>query len=227
MTHTLRRFLLSTVIGVALLGVAVNNFSSVLYDRVVKTWFDATAPTAEHHTSSAHTKADRIPIPVTKLPKPVPAPVAAEPAPEEALEAGAVLGSYEGVAPPNSIVIDKGQALLLYVLPNNRALQYRLKIGVDCEALQGTVQVVSKTEWPDWRPSALRRQPYLPKFMAGGEGNPLGARSIGLSTNIDGIHGGIWQSQPRGNPTGCFGMRNDSVADLFQRVKVGDLIVIE
>jgi hypothetical protein len=41
-------------------------------------------------------------------------------------------------------------------------------------------------EWPDWNPpeEMIVRQPYLPRFMAGGETNPLGARALYLGKTV-------------------------------------------
>ena len=49
----------------------------------------------------------------------------------------------------------------------------------------------SMKEWPDWFPPAemIERQPYLPRMMAGGPGNPLGARALYLGNTLYRIHG--------------------------------------
>jgi hypothetical protein len=73
----------------------------------------------------------------------------------------------------------------------------------------------------------IERQPYLPRFMAGGEGNPLGARAMYLGSTVYRIHG---TNQPstigKSVSSGCFGMLNDDVSDLFERVKVGTRVVV-
>jgi lipoprotein-anchoring transpeptidase ErfK/SrfK len=88
---------------------------------------------------------------------------------------------------------------------------------------------VRKAEWPDWHPpqDMLARQPYLPRFMAGGPGNPLGARAMYLGGTVYRIHG-------TNNPasigqqvsSGCIRLTNDDVADLYERVPVGAKVIV-
>jgi hypothetical protein len=84
-------------------------------------------------------------------------------------------------------------------------------------------------EWPDWHPPAemIERQPYLPRFMAGGESNPLGARALYLGKTIYRVHG---TNQPStiGSfvSSGCIRMLNEDVQDLYTRVKVGTKVVV-
>jgi hypothetical protein len=92
------------------------------------------------------------------------------------------------------------------------------------------VQKISrKAEWPDWHPPTemIERQPYLPRFMAGGPGNPLGARAMYLGNTVYRIHG---TNQPstigKFVSSGCIGMLNEDVSDLFDRVKVGTRVVV-
>jgi hypothetical protein len=80
------------------------------------------------------------------------------------------------------------------------------------------VQKISrKAEWPDWHPPTemIERQPYLPRFMAGGPGNPLGARAMYLGNTVYRIHG---TNQPstigKFVSSGCIGMLNEDVSDL-------------
>ena len=84
-------------------------------------------------------------------------------------------------------------------------------------------------EWPDWNPpeQMIERQPYLPRFMAGGDGNPLGARALYLGDTLFRIHG---TNQPSTIGTfvssGCIRLINDDIADLYRRVKVGTRVVV-
>ena len=84
-------------------------------------------------------------------------------------------------------------------------------------------------EWPDWHPPAemIERQPYLPRFMAGGPGNPMGARAMYLGNTVFRIHG-TNQPSTMGKfvSSGCIGMLNEDVSDLFDRVKVGTRVVV-
>jgi hypothetical protein len=71
------------------------------------------------------------------------------------------------------------------------------------------------------------RQPYLPRFMAGGETNPLGARALYLGNTVYRIHG---TNQPSTIGTfvssGCIRLTNEHVMDLYSRVKVGTRVVV-
>jgi len=90
-------------------------------------------------------------------------------------------------------------------------------------------KITRKAEWPDWHPPTemIERQPYLPRFMAGGEGNPLGARAMYLGSTVYRIHG---TNQPstigKFVSSGCIGMLNEDVSDLFDRAKVGTRVVV-
>lgn len=131
--------------------------------------------------------------------------------------------------PAGTIVVDTPNTYLYYVLGNGRAVRYGIRVGRDGFRWSGTQKVTRKTEWPDWHPPAemIERQPYLPRFMAGGEGNPLGARAMYLGSTVYRIHG---TNQPstigKTVSSGCFGMLNDDVMDLFERVKVGTRVVV-
>jgi lipoprotein-anchoring transpeptidase ErfK/SrfK len=92
------------------------------------------------------------------------------------------------------------------------------------------VQSISKkAEWPDWTPppEMLARQPYLPRFMAGGPGNPLGARAMYLGGTEYRIHG---TNAPDTIGTrvssGCIRLVNEDVMDLYGRVNVGAKVVV-
>ena len=137
--------------------------------------------------------------------------------------------SYVSSQAPGTIVIDTGNTQLYYILGNNRAIRYGVGVGREGFTWAGTETVTRKAEWPDWHPPAemIRRQPYLPRFMAGGPGNPLGARAMYLGSSIYRIHG-------TNDPTtigkfvssGCIRLTNDDVQDLFSRVNVGTKVVV-
>lgn len=95
---------------------------------------------------------------------------------------------------------------------------------------QGLLKITRKAEWPDWTPppEMIKRQPYLPRFMAGGPGNPLGARAMYLGTTVYRIHG-TNQPQTIGHAvsSGCFGMVNADIMDLYDRVPVGTKVVVK
>jgi len=131
--------------------------------------------------------------------------------------------------PAGTIVVDTANTHLYYVLGNGRAVRYGIRVGRDGFRWTGTEKITRKVEWPDWYPPAemIERQPYLPRFMAGGSGNPLGARAMYLGHTVYRIHG---TNQPstigKTVSSGCFGLLNEDVEDLFSRVKVGTRVVV-
>lgn len=131
--------------------------------------------------------------------------------------------------PPGTIVVDTTNTYLYYILGHNRAVRYGVRVGRDGFRWSGVQKISRKAEWPDWHPPAemIERQPYLPRFMAGGPGNPLGARAMYLGHTEYRIHG---TNQPStiGHyvSSGCIGMLNEDVEDLFARVKVGTRVVV-
>jgi len=131
--------------------------------------------------------------------------------------------------PPGTIVINTDERFLYLVQPDNRAIRYGVGVGRDGFQWSGLLKISRKAEWPDWRPPAemIQRQPYLPRFMAGGEGNPMGARALYLGDTIYRIHG-TNQPQTIGHAlsSGCFRMVNNDVIDLFDRVPVGTKVIV-
>jgi len=131
--------------------------------------------------------------------------------------------------PPGTIIVDTPNTYLYYVLGNNRAIRYGVRVGRDGFTWTGVQKISRKAEWPDWHPPAemIERQPYLPRFMAGGPGNPLGARAMYLGSTVYRIHG---TNQPstigKFVSSGCIGMLNEDVEDLFERAKVGTRVVV-
>jgi lipoprotein-anchoring transpeptidase ErfK/SrfK len=128
-----------------------------------------------------------------------------------------------------SIVIDTPNTYLYYVLGAGKAIRYGIGVGRDGFRWSGVKSVAKRAEWPDWIPPAemLARQPYLPRFVAGGDGNPLGARAIYLGGTIYRIHGTNQPSTIGGRvSSGCIRMANEDVIDLYERVQVGTKVVV-
>jgi lipoprotein-anchoring transpeptidase ErfK/SrfK len=131
--------------------------------------------------------------------------------------------------PAGTIVVDTPNTYLYYVLGNGRAMRYGVRVGREGFTWTGVQKITKKTEWPDWHPPTemIERQPYLPRFMAGGPGNPLGARAMYLGSTVYRIHG---TNQPstigKFVSSGCIGMLNEDVSDLFERTKVGTRVVV-
>ena len=98
---------------------------------------------------------------------------------------------YRSQQPPGTIIIDTQERHLYLIQDETRALRYGIGVGRDGFTWQGLLQITRKSEWPDWRPppEMIVRQPYLPRFMAGGPGNPLGARAMYLGNTVYRIHG--------------------------------------
>ena len=146
--------------------------------------------------------------------------------PERLRRANVAIDSGEA---PGTIIIDTGNTALYYVLGHGRAIRYGVGVGRQGFTWSGTQTITRKAEWPDWYPPAemIARQPYLPRFMAGGPGNPLGARAMYLGNSEYRIHG-------TNDPTtigkfvssGCIRLTNDDVADLFSRVDIGTKVVV-
>jgi lipoprotein-anchoring transpeptidase ErfK/SrfK len=130
---------------------------------------------------------------------------------------------------PGTIVIDTGNTYLYLVLPGGKAIRYGIGVGREGFAWSGVKTVERKAEWPDWTPPAemIARSPYLPRFTAGGEGNPLGARAMYLSGTMYRIHGtnAPWTIGSHAS-SGCIRMVNEDVIDLYERVKVGTKVVV-
>ncbi len=136
---------------------------------------------------------------------------------------------YVTKEPPGTIVIDTPNTYLYYVLPGGKAERYGIGVGREGFTWAGTEKISRKAEWADWRPPAemIERQPYLPRFMAGGPGNPLGARTMYLGGTIYRIHG---TNQPstigQFMSSGCIRMLNEDVEALYDKVKVGTKVVV-
>ena len=130
---------------------------------------------------------------------------------------------------PGTVIIDTGNTALYFVLGQGRAIRYGVGVGREGFTWAGTQTISRKAEWPDWHPPAemIARQPYLPRFMAGGPGNPLGARAMYLGSSEYRIHGTNDPSTiGKFVSSGCIRLTNEDVADLFSRVDVGTRVVV-
>jgi lipoprotein-anchoring transpeptidase ErfK/SrfK len=136
---------------------------------------------------------------------------------------------YQTKHPAGTIVIDTPSTFLYFVNGDGTAIRYGIGVGRDGFTWAGVEKVTRMAEWPDWHPPSemIERQPYLPRFMAGGESNPLGARALYLGKTIYRVHG---TNQPSTIGTfvssGCIRMVNEDVMDLYTRVKVGTRVVV-
>lgn len=137
--------------------------------------------------------------------------------------------SYNSPHAPGTIVVDTDNRFLYLVQGNGQAIRYGVGVGRPGFEWNGVKNVSMKREWPDWRPPAemLKRRPDLPRYMAGGPENPLGARAMYLGTSIYRIHG---SNEPetigQAVSSGCIRMRNEDVIDLYDRVRVGAKVIV-
>ena len=137
---------------------------------------------------------------------------------------------YRTEEKPGTIIIDTSDRFLYLIQPNNVALRYGIGVGRDGFQWQGLLRVTRKSEWPDWTPppEMIQRQPYLPRFMAGGPGNPMGARALYLGNTIYRIHGtNAPETIGHAVSSGCFRLVNDEIEDLYARVPVGTKVIVQ
>jgi lipoprotein-anchoring transpeptidase ErfK/SrfK len=139
------------------------------------------------------------------------------------------LVDYQTAEPAGTIIIDTPHTYLYLILGSGKALRYGIGVGREGFTWSGREKITRMAEWPDWIPpkEMIERQPYLPRFMAGGESNPLGARALYLGGTVYRIHG---TNQPStiGSfvSSGCIRLTNDDVEDLYRRVQVGTHVVV-
>ncbi len=138
--------------------------------------------------------------------------------------------AYPGNHRPGTIVISTSERRLYLVLGNGQALSYGIGVGRIGFTWSGTTRISAKREWPDWTPPAQMRQrrPDLPRHMAGGVDNPLGARAMYLGSSLYRIHG---SNEPetigQAVSSGCFRLSNEDVIDLYGRVRVGTTVIVQ
>jgi lipoprotein-anchoring transpeptidase ErfK/SrfK len=139
------------------------------------------------------------------------------------------LVDYYTKEPVGTIIVDTPNTYLYFLLGSGKALRYGIGVGREGFTWSGSEKVSRMAEWPDWNPpeEMIVRQPYLPRFMAGGDGNPLGARALYLGDTLFRIHG---TNQPSTIGTfgssGCIRLTNEDITDLYKRVKVGTRVVV-
>jgi lipoprotein-anchoring transpeptidase ErfK/SrfK len=137
--------------------------------------------------------------------------------------------AYHGPHAPGTVIVNTSERRLYLVLPGQRALRYGIGVGRAGFEWSGVQKISRKLEWPDWRPpeEMIRRRPDLPRYMAGGPDNPLGARAMYLGDSLYRIHG---SNEPetigQAVSSGCIRMLNEDVIDLYERVKVGTTVVV-
>lgn len=137
--------------------------------------------------------------------------------------------AYSGPEAPGTIIVDTDNTVLLLVMGNGQAISYGVGVGRDGFRWSGEQVITRMASWPDWNPPSemIDRQPYLPRFMAGGPSNPMGARALYLGSSVYRIHG-------TNDPTtigqfvssGCIRLTNDDIEDLYARVNIGTRVIV-
>ena len=136
---------------------------------------------------------------------------------------------YSTAEAPGTVIVDTPHTYLYFVLGSGKAVRYGIGVGREGFTWSGVKTIERKSEWPDWLPPAdmLQRQPYLPRFMAGGPGNPLGARAMYLGGTVYRIHGtNAPETIGKQVSSGCIRMVNDDVIDLYGRTHIGTKVVV-
>ena len=137
--------------------------------------------------------------------------------------------AYDGREQVGTVIIDTPNRFLYLVEDGGKALRYGIGVGRPGFAWAGVKTITAKREWPDWIPpeEMIERRPDLPRYMAGGPENPLGARALYLGSTLYRIHGSNepWTIGTQVS-SGCIRMRNDDVTDLYDRVKVGTKVIV-
>jgi len=137
---------------------------------------------------------------------------------------------YRSGYPPGTIIVNSADRFLYLIQNNNVALRYGVGVGRDGFRWGGTHRITRKAEWPDWTPppEMIQRQPYLPRFMAGGPGNPMGARALYIGATVYRIHGtNAPETIGQAVSSGCFRLVNADIEDLYARVPVGTKVIVQ
>jgi lipoprotein-anchoring transpeptidase ErfK/SrfK len=137
---------------------------------------------------------------------------------------------YRSGYPPGTIIVNTADRFLYLIQDRQRALRYGVGVGRDGFQWGGVHKISRKAEWPDWTPppEMIQRQPYLPRFMAGGPGNPMGARALYIGATVYRIHGtNAPETIGQAVSSGCFRLVNADIEDLYARVPVGTKVIVQ
>jgi lipoprotein-anchoring transpeptidase ErfK/SrfK len=89
---------------------------------------------------------------------------------------------------------------------------------------RGNTTVSQKIVGPVWRPTKamLKRDPQLPDFMPAGPDNPLGSHALYLGWPSYRIHGtSDTRKIGRQSSSGCIGLYNEQIVELFSMANIG------
>ena len=137
---------------------------------------------------------------------------------------------YRSDYPPGTIIVNTSDRFLYLITSDTTALRYGVGVGRDGFQWGGIHKISRKAEWPDWTPppEMIERQPYLPRFMAGGPGNPMGAAALYIGATVYRIHGtNAPETIGQAVSSGCFRLVNDDVTDLYARVPLGTKVLVQ
>ncbi len=137
---------------------------------------------------------------------------------------------FESSLPVGSVLVDTGDRFLYYILEDGKAMRYGVGVGREGFEWTGRNRITRKAEWPGWTPPAAMRarQPELPAYMPGGVENPLGARAMYIGSTLYRLHGTADPySIGQAVSSGCIRLMNDDVVDLYERVRVGAVVVVQ
>jgi lipoprotein-anchoring transpeptidase ErfK/SrfK len=139
---------------------------------------------------------------------------------------------YHRKEAPGSIVVDSDNHYLYLVQNDGKAIRYGITVGEEAMAWSGVAKVSSMTEWPPWHPTKGEIERLgVPTFVPPGPDNPMGSRALylysGGKDTLFRIHG---TNQPeyigQSISSGCIRMTNEDVIDLYNRVKMGAIVVV-
>jgi lipoprotein-anchoring transpeptidase ErfK/SrfK len=217
-------------VAIGAVAVAALGYSLLSRPASVQPIRKASAPQAQASSTPVYAATPvRASAPV---PAPIPSPAPLVEPPKAADGPGALVRQvidYTSHQTPGTVIIDTKNTFLYFVLNDAQAMRYGIGVGREGFAWSGEQTVARKAEWPDWHPPVemIGRQPYLPRFMAGGPGNPLGARAMYLGETEYRIHG---TNKPdtigKRVSSGCIRLTNEDVVDLYERVKVGAKVIV-
>jgi lipoprotein-anchoring transpeptidase ErfK/SrfK len=214
--------------AIGIIAVAALGYSLLTHPTGVQPVRKPSAPQAQASSTPVY-----VAPPVhAAAPAPIPAPAPLVEPPRAAEGPGALVRQvvdYASRQTPGTVIIDTANTFLYFVLNDRQAMRYGIGVGREGFTWSGEQAVARKAEWPDWHPPAemVGRQPYLPRFMAGGPGNPLGARAMYLGDTEYRIHGtNMPDTIGKRVSSGCIRLTNEDVVDLYERVKVGAKVIV-
>ncbi|MBR1087892.1 L,D-transpeptidase [Bradyrhizobium manausense] len=219
-------------VAIAAVAVAVVGYGLLARTETVQPTRKPSVHEAQASSSPVYVAAPVHASAPAPVPAPIPAPAPLVEPPKAAEGPGALVRQvvdYASHQAPGTVIIDTKNTFLYLILNDAQAMRYGIGVGREGFTWSGEQTVARKTEWPDWRPPAdmLVRQPYLPRFMAGGPTNPLGARAMYLGETEYRIHG---TNKPdtigKRVSSGCIRLTNEDVTDLYERVKVGAKVIV-